>query len=163
MADNAAVRIREEQRRWALNRKLVVGSGGYCRQINDNLFQPLSASARSEFESGDGMEFGRPWKRSKLQALHSSAALACNVFDYWRGHGLTVLQTALGVGGPFSELAFERKFPGKITDSLHRFFDREVALMASGLDIKSRFGHGLLKIMSHPASWKSNPAALAIR
>jgi hypothetical protein len=54
-------------------------------------------------------------------------------------------------------------FPGKITGSLHRFFDREVALMASGLDITSRFGHGMLQIMSRPASWKSNPAALAIR
>jgi len=60
-------------------------------------------------------------------------------------------------------MAFERMFPGRITDSLHRFFDREVALMASGLDITSRFGHGMLQIMSHPASWKTDPAALAIR
>jgi len=60
-------------------------------------------------------------------------------------------------------MAFERKFPGRITQSLHRFFDREVALMASGLDITSRFGHGMLQIMSRPASWKSNPTALAIR
>ena len=60
-------------------------------------------------------------------------------------------------------MAFERMFPGRITDSLHRFFDREVALMASGLDITSRFGHGMLQIMSHPASWKTDPATLAIR
>jgi len=60
-------------------------------------------------------------------------------------------------------MAFERMFPGRITGSLHRFFDREVALMASGLDITSRFGHGMLQIMSHPASWKTSPAALAIR
>jgi flavin-dependent dehydrogenase len=60
-------------------------------------------------------------------------------------------------------MAFEQMFPGKITGSLHRFFDREVALMASGLDITSRFGHGMLQIMSHPASWKTNPATLAIR
>jgi flavin-dependent dehydrogenase len=60
-------------------------------------------------------------------------------------------------------MAFKQMFPGKITGSLHRFFDREVALMASGLDITSRFGHGMLQIMSHPASWKTNPATLAIR
>jgi len=60
-------------------------------------------------------------------------------------------------------MSFERKFPGRLTESLHRFFDREIALMASGLDITSRFGHGMLQIMSRPASWKSNPAALAIR
>jgi len=60
-------------------------------------------------------------------------------------------------------MAFERVFPGRITQSLHRFFDREIALMASGLDVTSRFGHGMLQIMSRPASWKTNPAALAIR
>lgn len=60
-------------------------------------------------------------------------------------------------------MSFERKFPCKIAESLHRFFDREIALMASGLDITSRFGHGMLQLMSRPAAWKTNPAALAIR
>ena len=60
-------------------------------------------------------------------------------------------------------MAFERMFPGKITGSLHRFFDREVARMASGLDPTSRFGHGMLQIMSYPATWKTDPATLAIR
>jgi hypothetical protein len=35
--------------------------------------------------------------------------------------------------------------------------------MASGLDITSRFGHGMLQIMSRPAAWKTDPATLAIR
>ena len=60
-------------------------------------------------------------------------------------------------------MAFERVFPGRITRALHRFFDREIARMASGLDITSWFGHGMLQIMSRPASWKTDPAALAIR
>jgi flavin-dependent dehydrogenase len=60
-------------------------------------------------------------------------------------------------------MAFERKFPGRITKALHRFSDREIARMASGLDITSRFGHGMLQIMSLPASWKTDPATLAIR
>lgn len=60
-------------------------------------------------------------------------------------------------------MAFERKFPGRLTESLHRFFDREIAVMACGLNVTSRFGHGMLQFMSHPASWKFSPAALAIR
>jgi len=62
-----------------------------------------------------------------------------------------------------SGMAFERMFPGRITQSLHRFFDREVARMASGLDTTSRFGHGMLQFMSRPAAWRTDPAALAIR
>jgi flavin-dependent dehydrogenase len=60
-------------------------------------------------------------------------------------------------------MAFERRFPGKLTTALHRLFDREIARMASGLCTTSRFGHGMLQIMSHPAQWRTDPATLAIR
>jgi flavin-dependent dehydrogenase len=60
-------------------------------------------------------------------------------------------------------MAFERMFPGKITRALHRLCDREIARMASGLCTTSRFGHGMLQLMSRPAIWKTDPAALAIR
>ena len=62
-----------------------------------------------------------------------------------------------------SGMAFEQMFPGKITQALHRLFDREVARMASGLCTTSRFGHGMLQVMLGPARWKANPAELAIR
>ena len=62
-----------------------------------------------------------------------------------------------------SGLIFERKFPGKITDALHVFFNGKVACMASGATTASRFGHGMLEIMSRPASWMTDPATLAIR
>jgi len=57
---------------------------------------------------------------------------------------------------------FEQKFPGKIAETMHDFFNRKIACMASGLTTTSRFGHGMLQIMSHPAAWKTNPAMLAI-
>jgi flavin-dependent dehydrogenase len=62
-----------------------------------------------------------------------------------------------------SGMMFERKFPGKITDALHVFFNGKVACMASGATTASRFGHGMLEIMSKPAGWVTDPAALAIR
>lgn len=62
-----------------------------------------------------------------------------------------------------SGMKFERKFPGRITDALHVFFNGKVACMASGATTASRFGHGMLEIMSRPAGWLTDPATLAIR
>jgi flavin-dependent dehydrogenase len=62
-----------------------------------------------------------------------------------------------------SGMIFERAFPGRVTQTLHDFFNRRVACMASGATTTSRFGHGMLQIMSRPAGWKTNPAGLAIR
>ena len=58
---------------------------------------------------------------------------------------------------------FEKKFPGKISDTMHQFFNNKIACMASGLTTASRFGHGMLQFCSGPAAWKTNPATLAIR
>jgi flavin-dependent dehydrogenase len=62
-----------------------------------------------------------------------------------------------------SGMAFERKFPGRITDALHVFFNGKVACMAAGATTASRFGHGMLEIMSRPAGWMTDPKTLAIR
>ena len=62
-----------------------------------------------------------------------------------------------------SGMIFERKFPGKVTQALHDFFNGKVACMASGATTASRFGHGMLEIMSRPAGWMTDPATLAIR
>ena len=58
---------------------------------------------------------------------------------------------------------FEQKFPGRISETMHDFFNRKIACMASGLTTTSRFGHGMLQLMSRPAAWKTDPATLAIR
>jgi len=60
-------------------------------------------------------------------------------------------------------MKFEQAFPGRITDWLHVFFNGKVACMASGATTASKFGHGMLEIMSRPAGWITNPATLAIR
>ena len=62
-----------------------------------------------------------------------------------------------------SGMKFERAMPGKITDALHNFFNGKVACMASGATTTSRFGHGMLEIMSRPAGWLTNPSTVAIK
>jgi len=58
---------------------------------------------------------------------------------------------------------FEKKFPGKISDAMHTFFNNKIACMASGATTTSRFGHGMLQFCAGPAAWKTDPATLAIR
>lgn len=62
-----------------------------------------------------------------------------------------------------SGMIFERKFPGKTVDACHRFFNQKVACMAAGATTSSRFGHGMLEVMSRPAGWITKPGTLAIR
>jgi hypothetical protein len=62
-----------------------------------------------------------------------------------------------------SGMFFERKFPGKIAETCHRFFNQKVACMAAGATTASRLGHGMLEVMAHPAGWITKPETLAIR
>ena len=58
---------------------------------------------------------------------------------------------------------FEKKFPGKLSDSMHQFFNSTIACMAAGQTTTSLFGHALLRCCATPSSWKTNPATMAIR
>jgi len=73
-------KILNQQKSWALRFHIDFDDKGYTLQLNDNLFQPLSDQTVSDFKSGRGNEL----KTKKIQALHSSSALVCNVFEYWR-------------------------------------------------------------------------------
>lgn len=60
-------------------------------------------------------------------------------------------------------IGLEQKYPGRISEFMRRFFDRQIACMAAGATTTSRFGHGLLKFMMRPAVLHADPAELAIR
>ena len=77
--------VSRKQRLWALRRGLHVDERGYTISPDDSLFEPLSAGGRAQFLKADGGEL-KPGKDRlpKMQALHSSSALAVNVFHYWR-------------------------------------------------------------------------------
>lgn len=104
--------LREGQRRWAQARGIKASQAGYVDEAKDNLFDQMHPETAREFGRGSGGELrrsnrGRP---PKFLALHSSSALACNVFDYWRARDLSSLQAALELSEPITKLAFEAQF-----------------------------------------------------
>ena len=105
---------KDRQIRWAQDCRLnLVGSQGdrgeraYAATLDENLFQPLSRETRSDFESADGNEL--KGLRCKMQAVHSSAALTVNVFEYWRSQSdRQPLTAALGLdSGQIVKVSFE--------------------------------------------------------
>lgn len=115
--------IVEKQIQWALNQGIeLIGSKGergrhaYTRELNQNLFRPLSSLAREQFEKGDGNEiYGRLGNPAKMQALHSSSALGVNIFQYWQDiDQVSVIAAACGFcqsGNDIAEkIVFEDKY-----------------------------------------------------
>lgn len=114
MAEDVFGHLKASQQAWARERGIRIDAAGYCECCDANLFEPLSACSRRDIGAGDGSELGKGDKKGKIQALHSSAALACNVFDYWRGHDLGALARSLGLSARLCGLAFEQKFPTRL-------------------------------------------------
>jgi hypothetical protein len=92
---DASSYIFNKQLLWAQRKRLeLCGSAGdrgrhaYTLRLKDNLFESLTDDARREYGGGDGGELGRKEGRpGKMQAIHSSSALGCNTFHYWRRIG----------------------------------------------------------------------------
>lgn len=119
--ENLVSIVKSRQRAWAGSRGIEIDKDGYCYDRNANFYEPLSACSCRELESGDGSELGKAGRRGKIQALHSSAALACNFFDYWRGRDLGPLAQSLDIPTRLCGLALEQKFAtglGRIAPNL---------------------------------------------
>ena len=106
MTDSALETIKRRQREWALRVGRTLTTQGYCSCEDDNIQGGLSESAREEFAAADGGELG-----GKILAAHSSSALACNWFDYWRDRDFGVLSAAFDVPSPFVSLRLESRLP----------------------------------------------------
>lgn len=103
--------VKARQSAWAKGACIAIDKDGYTTNLADNLYATLSDDSRNEFKNGDGGELGRPGQRGKMQALHSSSALACNVFEYWRCRDSSILASALGLHLQIKSISFEQKFP----------------------------------------------------
>jgi len=144
--------ILERQLAWANRHQiLLVGSQGdrgrrtYAEPLELNLFEPLSADARAEYEAGNGGELsaqeGNP---GKMQAVHSSSALCCNVFHYWRRIGRAdVIGRACRLPDGNAAVRFAQKLP--IDSQFHRSPNLDAVFRyESGstdlIGVESRFG-----------------------
>jgi hypothetical protein len=103
--------IRKRQQAWAKRQQHTLDEDGYCGCTDDNLYQGLSDAARNDFTLGGGREIGIDGARGKIQATHSSSALACNWFDYWRDRDFGALSSAFDVPTPFVTLRLEAHVP----------------------------------------------------
>ena len=96
-------------------KKAERGEKLFTFDLVDNLFEPLSQEAVHEFENGDGGELN-----GRMNAVHSSSAVAVNVFHYWRSRRLwDPVAKALNVPSrEIKGMRFEAKF------SIHDEFQR---------------------------------------
>lgn len=103
--------IKKRQQLWAQRQQRPLDKDGYCGCADDNVYQGLSEAARKDLIRGGGGELGTEGERGKFQAAHSSSALACNWFDYWRERDFGVLSAAFNVPTPFVTLRLEVHVP----------------------------------------------------
>jgi len=115
--------ILAKQTEWAKNKGLdLIGSKvnrgrpAYTTSLDYNLFQPLLPDVQMDFAAGDGSELGSSGLPGKMQAIHSSSALAVNVFQYWKSiSAVPVIAAACGLCRRGSEVSydirFEKKYP----------------------------------------------------
>jgi hypothetical protein len=127
--------------------------------LEGNLFEPLSPDALSEYNSGDGRELGNTdGNPGKMQALHSSSALCCNVFHYWRRVGRPeAIARACGVPHSSVTVAFEQQLP----------IDRSQFRYAPNLDAVFRYDCGPIDLIGveskfcEPFSTRGHPGLKA--
>jgi hypothetical protein len=100
--------ILRRQSLWASSHGIPT-EAGYCLAAEQNL-PWLSKQIRADMNEGDGNEFGPHGERGKICALHSSSALAINVFGYWQTRDRGPLVKALGLTSVIQDVRFERKF-----------------------------------------------------
>lgn len=103
--------LKKQQLCWAESIGIKPDSRGYLKSIEDNFWKPLSTRTWKAFENGSGLELldgtNHP---AKMRALHSSSALAVNVFDFWVGKDAAPLMRALGTEVELKSLSFEAQF-----------------------------------------------------
>tara|TARA_R110002096_G_scaffold97694_6_gene217675 strand:+ start:9205 stop:10029 length:825 start_codon:yes stop_codon:yes gene_type:complete len=107
---NQVDKIKEGLIDWAKNENKNIDKDGYVNNVEDNFYLKLSEESVRNLVGGDGSEYPKDDKtRTKIMALHSSSALCCNVFEYWRSRDRKILAKAMGYSRNIKSLVYERK------------------------------------------------------
>ena len=102
--------IQNKQVAWAMRKGLTPvgstfqneGEKNYVEKLEENLFHALTDETLKQLERGDGHEtkgITRKGKhyRPKINALHSSAAIVINLFQYWHNKDVLPILYACGL------------------------------------------------------------------
>lgn len=122
--------IKIKQYHFALNspinlrsRKIDRGSPFYTEELDQNLFQPLPLEVIQQFNQADGNELRASSNGDlpKIQAVHSSAAIAINLFSYWLSNPLPIA-IACKFCSPKNTSSLKMEFEAKvpISDTFER-------------------------------------------
>ncbi len=105
--------------------KMERGDKIYTKSIEENLYLSLSEKSRNELLGGDGNELGNDFNPGKIQALHSSSALAVNFFEYWRANNdFSKIAKAIRIPSTnISSIAYESKYPILLDQEKHPNID----------------------------------------
>ena len=121
----AANYIAFHQLKWAAQEKIRLE--GYTKRVEDNIFNnELHPETRKEYARGKGHELDG--KQAHMKALHSSSALAVNVFDYWRRQNrIQDIAMCCGAESMISGMEFEKTQPIKGVNRTPPHLDIEFA------------------------------------
>ena len=92
------------------------GEKNYTHSLEENLFVQLTEETEKNFKQADGHELSHiePFP-CKMQAIHSSSALAVNIFEYWKDKDISVIASSCGLCKDTDKdsikILFEQKFP----------------------------------------------------
>jgi hypothetical protein len=103
--------IKRQQRQWAKARGIDIDQHGYVIHPESNLLAPLSPTFESALIAAGGGELQEQRSRPpKIRALHSSAVLAINIFQYWERRTGYELSRALGFDAALVDVRIEQQF-----------------------------------------------------
>lgn len=108
----------------------------YTETLNNNLFEPLTKSSQGQFESGDGGEINdSPNRPAKMRALHSSSAIAVNIFQYWdKAKKVHQIAHACGLCSKENQTAEKLKFEEKFNISSSFQFSPNIDVVIENSD-----------------------------
>lgn len=134
--------IKSKLQLWALRNgialigsKITQGGKYYTKKRNDNFFQLPSKTTLDDFSKADGQELGNGKFPGKIQALHSSSAIAVNFFEYWKlSPDKEFLAKGLKIPSKnISDIRFEQKYP--ILDGNHTPPNIDVVIQYSNQNV----------------------------
>jgi len=114
------------------------GKPNYTLALRENLYEELTKEACEEYGGAAGGELTpNAYGICSMQALHSSSAMAVNLFHYWKRQRL-FMEVAQSLDVPsagITSLTFERKYPVIANHESYGF--REPPHLDLGIDYKN--------------------------